>query len=209
MMKPLLLLTTIFLFAFTTSCKTDTKKALLEELQIKNINQTNHYFLDGKAYTGNVVSNQQKNGFIVHFFVNNGLIDGLYSKNKIDNQPLTQANYKNGILHGEHIEFYDNGLVREKKYYKQGFLDGQRQYFWPNGMIKEKNEFRGGKLVHNTTFYFSNGKLRKKIYFNEKGKKDSLWLEYHSNGKAKDCTFYNNGLILKTKQFNKNGNTIN
>ena len=197
-----------FIF-YLTSCDSDHKAIPLNDLDVKSINQLNNYFLNGEVFTGKVVSNQQNEGVIVNFYVDNGQLNGPYTKINQAKQIITQAKYKNGLLDGEHLDFYENNKLRERKIYDNGFLDGKREFFWPNGMLKEQNEFKMGKLIHNSTFYFTNGKLRKKIYFNERGKKDSLWLEYYSNGKVKDCTFYQNGIILKSNQYNKNGVKIN
>ena len=50
--------------------------------------------------------------------------------------------------------------------------------------------------------------LQKKMYYNQRGRKDSIWIEYHSNGVLKDSAKYNNGKLIKRFQYDREGKKV-
>lgn len=197
-----------FLFLALSSCKTEPNVFFVEQLEIRNYNYIPHYFFDNTPFTGIVVEKEIINDKIVKYSVNNGVKNGTYTEIINKEILLVEANYKNGKLDGKYTSYFPTGIIQEQKKYVNGFVDGKRRYNWPNGSAKEINTFRNGVLTDDTFFYFPNGQLQKKIYYSERGRKDSIWLEYYNNGSLKDSTEYNNGKLIKRFQYDREGKKV-
>lgn len=192
-----------------TNCNSVDNEQYISKLVVTNYNGIDTYYYNELPFNGTVLDKQEENNKIVNFHVNKGVKNGKYLETSLDGNVIVDAFYLNGFLHGIYTSYFSNNQIKELKNYEKGFLNGKRKYFWPNGMIKEENTYINGRMIHFSNFYFSNGIVRKSIYFDENGKRDGIWTEYHSNGNIKDCTIYKKGKLMSNIKYEKNGIKIN
>lgn len=101
--------------------------------------------------------------------------------------------------------------------YVDGLLDGTVKSFYPDGKILKTEEFKVGKKTGGVILYAPNGKIVSKyLYTNDR--QDGPFVKYDSNGKkvvegkynmgkkVSVWKYYENGKLVKTKDYTKSNN---
>lgn len=93
----------------------------------------------------------------------------------------TEALYKNGKIIGEFKEYYSNGELKQIINY----VDGKR----------EGKYFAFGVVIMQEGYYSNNAK-------------NGEWIIFYRTGTMIEKRYYNNGILLKTDKYDKEGNLI-
>jgi len=79
--------------------------------------------------------------------------------------------------------------------------------FYNNESIRIERWFNEGVISKYKT-YFKSGELQSEHFFNSRGEHDGKAFHYHQNGNIRTKWIYNNGVVLKRKEFNKDNSPI-
>ncbi len=117
-------------------------------------------------------------------------------------------NYLNGEIDGEHKIFYRNGQVAIERNYSNGKLEGSWKSYYKDGTIKETANYKNGKIFGKNEVFDSDGKLTDETLFDENGKKNGVFTEFHDDGKPYYVSEFNKGVFTAFKYLDVNGEVL-
>jgi antitoxin component YwqK of YwqJK toxin-antitoxin module len=182
----------------------------IDDISLSKTTQKYSYHLDDKPYTGRVYEYFSNSEILKQEFnVLDGFLSGSFNEYYANGVLKSSISYEKGILNGLSQKFYQNGQLKESVNYSQGNFNGKRMVYWSNRVLKELNTFKNGILGGENLYYYSDGKLRKSLRFDQGGKRNGLWEDFHPNGQLKIKTIYSNGsLVSKSDTYDFLGNII-
>ncbi|MCH1538491.1 MAG: toxin-antitoxin system YwqK family antitoxin [Flavobacteriaceae bacterium] len=182
----------------------------IDEVSLIKTTQKNSYHLEDTPYTGRVYEYFPDTEILKQEFnVLDGFLSGLCNEYYVDGVLKSSISYEKGILNGLSQKYYQNGQLKESVNYSQGNFNGKRMVYWSNGVLKELNTFKNGILGGENLYYYSDGKLRKSLRFDQNGKRNGIWEDFHPNGQLKNQIIYSNGSIVsKSDTYDFLGNII-
>ncbi len=161
--------------------------------------------------------NLPKPGFYnLHINIDNPTITIEIKSNKVNRDTIFLKRLELGIYisNPPHSEYFDCGNL----------ANGKIVDFFANGNIRTKGTFKKGQPIDTLFEYHRNGKLSKlfiprkkwkKVTYFENGQLKSVYdtkkrfeKEYYQNGQLKKEEFWNRKYILKSTEFDLNGNVI-
>lgn len=207
-MKYSIQLTSLLFFLLFIGCSGGQEK-LLTEVDIRPAGGGLFYSFEGKPYTGVLLD--KKGAFLFRKMnVKKGYLSGPSMTYFFDGSISTIKEYKKGILHGSAKKYRSKDFLLEDFNFVNGKKEGEQLIYYPSGAISKKLFFRNGNLSGKNQLFYLDGQLRQEFYFNEKGRKDSVWRKYHQNGMVKDEIIYRDGEVIRPNfQFDQQGNRIN
>ena len=152
-----------------------------------------------------------------------GKYDGLIT-NYLDGKKTNEITYKLGKKHGKYTRYSKEGIVKYSLNYEQDKSHGPFSTYKPK-MIRVKNDdpdswldykieyvaylYESGNIKNEEfdgplTRYDKNGNVLEVINY-KKGKKDGLHTGWYENGQKSSERNYKDGVILWSKQWNKDG----
>lgn len=120
--------------------------------------------------------------------------------------PYSKSTYDNNGKRIIHIEYYDNGKIK----YKNNEQNGDYFSYDVNGFtISESVLLNEKHKIKKHTQYYNGTNQLKTVYFTRNGERDSLYQDFHSDGKLKGNVYYKNGKRNGTgESFDEKGKLI-
>lgn len=164
MVRPALLLSSLFLFSCNEPIELPTFKA--NALHLENRNGV--VFNDNKPFSGMVA--------------------------ELNNKKDTIANvgYYKGKEHGEWKRYYNNGQLEELRYFDQGVKIKSLTRWWPNGQQQLHCTFNNGEYDGKYLEWNEQGMLIKELNY-KNGHEDGSQKMYYDNGKIRSNYVMKNG----------------
>lgn len=118
--------------------------------------------------------------------------------------------YKNNKMDGLYVTYFDDEAhtVKTSKTYKNDKPDGKAQSYYEGGALKSETEFSGGKKSGKWTIYHENGQIKQTGYF-KNDQQDGLWEMFQEDGKNATSALYDDGVLLKTVEYDRFGKPKN
>ena len=154
MIKNILILLFIGLFAFTISCD--------------NYKRADRNSQKGKNNNGKYVFNKDGDSVRINYYPNGFIKSSITIKNR----------RKNGIAYLH----YENGKIQFEIMYNDGFKHGLVKYFYESGKIYRETTYINGQIDGTQRIYYENGKLKAEIPYHL-GQVQMGTKEFYSSGK--------------------------
>ncbi|GGA81292.1 tetratricopeptide repeat protein [Puia dinghuensis] len=136
-----------------------------------------------------------------------GLLDGPFQSRYKYGTPKVVCTYKDDKLDGDYKKYYPNGQLEMAGVYKAGKQEGEWKTWFQNGQLKTVTIFVNDNAEGGYKEYFENGVLFT-TYTAKKGKINGDASYYDEDGKLYVVYTYNNGVLQKTRNFDKSGKEI-
>lgn len=201
-------LTSLLFFVLLIGCSGGQEK-LLTEVEVRPAGGGLFYSFEGEPYTGVLVD---KKGSLLHRKMNvkKGYLAGPSITYFFDGSISTLKEYKKGVLHGSSKKYRTKDFLQEDFNFVNGRKEGEQIIYYPSGAISKKLFYRNGNLSGKNQLFYLDGQLRQEFFFNEQGRKDSVWRKFHQNGMVKDEIIYQNGEVIRPNfRFDGRGNRVN
>lgn len=120
------------------------------------------------------------------------------------------VSYKNNKMDGKYITYYDGEAhqIKTSKTYKNDKPDGKAESFYEEGALKSETEYSGGEKSGKWTIYHENGQIKQTGVF-KNDKQDGLWEMFLEDGKNASSALYDNGVLLKSVEYDRFGKPKN
>jgi hypothetical protein len=174
-----LLLITLFLFFYITSC---------------DKHQTKRILVDDVIAEGNITEDTVYNGLIKFYDTSN-------------NRLISVAVYDSGVLNGNHIDYFADGKKKAELNYENGKINGKVIFFDTVGNVDKSQNYYYGLIV-GPTLEYKDGNLSKYIFYSF-DKKELISIDYDTiQGKSIEHLnnyefFFWNIINFNTSQSNK------
>jgi antitoxin component YwqK of YwqJK toxin-antitoxin module len=109
---------------------------------------------------------------------------------------VDKEEYKDGVLNGTKTSYYADGKVLQTQVYKNNLAHGNKIMYAPNGKISSQ-------------YVFSNGKTDGLFVEYDKSGQKSFTGKYKMNKPQGVWKYYENGKLVKTKDYTLSNNPIN
>lgn len=150
----------------------NTKKRTListRKFEPNNVAITTIYNGNFKVSEGKTINKKRDGKFLTYHY--------------LQNEIMTEENYKNDLLHGLKKVFYKSGEIAEESMYENGKRHGFYKKYAENGKIMEESFYQNGQYHGKAIFRDGVGNLVSEGNY-EKGRSIGIWKIYE-NGKLK------------------------
>ena len=132
-------------------------------------------------------------------------ITGKIFSNFPTGEKKSEMNYQNGRLYGPIIHWYSNGKRQSQFQYASGKLHGTGTYWYKDGQLQYRASYQQGLLHGRFEDWWPNGKRSSEEYY-QANRKHGLWKSWWPNGKRAEENLWQNGVLVQTTKWNKDGN---
>lgn len=154
----LLLLFSLLLIVFLSSCKDEVKHEVVIDLSTKIMDPVSGY-----PFTGTVTDTIE--GMIVTYGVIEGVKNGSFKIFYTDGSPQIEGVVKNNKNEGLWKYYYPNLQVESEGMFKNDRPDSKWIWYYPDGEIREIGFFSSGLKEGKWTLYDKDGNITKEITF--------------------------------------------
>jgi antitoxin component YwqK of YwqJK toxin-antitoxin module len=116
--------------------------------------------------------------------------------------------YKDGDMHGAYTMYYEDSVLKSVKTYKNGKIDEKAQSYYESGALKSEFEYKNGSKEGKWTTYYENGQI-KSVGNYEDNFQNGLWEMYQEDGKNQTSALFDEGVVLKTVEYDRFGKPKN
>lgn len=131
----------------------------------------------------------------VKYFYDSGEQQGIFS-------------YSDGRMNGDHKIFYRNGQLGIEKKFSNGKLEGKWRSYYKDGKVKETANYKNDKIFGKNEVFDSEGNLIDETIYDENGKKNGTFIEYHENGKPYYKSEFKKGVMTEYNYYSQNGDVL-
>jgi len=117
----------------------------------------------------------------------------------------SETNYLDGRQHGLATHWYRNGKRQSQFLYANGQLHGKGAYWYEDGQLQYQASSQLGVLHGRVDDWWPNGKPGSEEHY-QAGRKHGLWKSWWPNGKRAEEKLWQNGVLVRTTQWDKDGN---
>lgn len=148
--------------------------------------------------------NRYNGGVSYRIYYKNDKLDGSYRSYYSNGNPNIITHYYNGFENGKFVQHYINNNLRIVTYYKNGHKNGKYGFYNVGGKLIYETYYKNGKKDGLTRSYYDDGSIKeKKFYVNDR--LNGSYIKYANNGNLVFAKKYSNGVLVYSRNYNKNG----